>query len=133
MIDIDEIRNMQEVGVKNADWHEERRKRTKEKIPYFEGKIKEAAERGEGCWTVECEMWKSESGYDWVFLKHYFEGIGFFVSFTHMGNDYLWFTVAWDEKKIKKLRGDFIFYEDEQTVRQKLIDWGAINKKVEGG
>lgn len=116
MINIDEIRSMQEAGVKaeNAKkdaWREERRKLTEEKIPYFEGKIKEAAGRGEGSWTADREIWESEGGYDWVFLKRYFEGLGFFVSMTYDECDYLWFTVAWNDKEIEKLREDLRYYE----------------------
>lgn len=116
MINIDEIRSMQEAGVKaeNAKKvarREERRKRTEEKIPYFEGKIKEAAGRGEGSWTADREIWEAD-GYDWAFLKHYFEGLGFLVSMTYDECDYLWFTVAWSEKEIERLREDIEYQKN---------------------
>ena len=120
MINIDEIRSMQEAGVKaeNAKkvaWREERRKRTEERIPYFEGKIKEAAGHGEGSWTADSEICEGKNGYDWVFLKRYFEGLGFFVSMTYDECDYIWFTVAWSEKETEKLREDIRYYEKCQS------------------
>ena len=119
MINIDEIRDMQKAGVdvekaKRAAEHEERRKRTEARIPYFEGKIKMAAERGEGYWEADREIWEVEGGYDWKFLKHHFEGLGFFVSMTYDEYDYVWFRVAWDEKEIKRLRDDLGYYEQWQ-------------------
>lgn len=119
MINIDEIRNIQQAGIdaenaKDAKKREERRKRTEAKIPYFEEKIKKAAERGDGYWEADREIWEAEGGYDWKFLKHYFEGLGFFVSMTYDEYDYVWFRVAWDEKEIERLRDDLSYYEKWQ-------------------
>jgi len=114
MISIDEIRSMQKSGIdaenaKRAAWREERRKRTEEKIPYFEGKIKEAAEHGRGYWYTDDA--NDADDIDWDFLKHYFENLGFFVSITSDEYCTLYFDVAWDEKEIERLCDDFSRYE----------------------
>lgn len=114
MIGIDEIRSMQEAGVKaenakKAAWREERRKQTEEMIPYFEGKIKEAAEHGEGYWYTDDT--DDAGDIDWDFLKQYFENLGFFVSITSDEYCTLYFDVAWDEKEIERLRDNLCSYE----------------------
>jgi len=92
MINIDEIRNIQQDGIDSEN-------------------AKKAAERGDGSWTADREIWEAKGGYDWAFLKRYFEGIGFFVSMTYDEYDYVCFVVAWDEKEIRRLRDNEILFE----------------------